>query len=556
MMTSNTASATATTATATAAEYTTVWRDGWTHEWNINKAANENETRCAIDDYYSGEARVFSPDQAYPLHHALVRFACHSASKLMSSSRSSISRRAHYSAFIETSTSRHHLIGISGMSGLLVRRILGHGHKHGRNNAHRRHIRGITIAPFPFGDLHETTKQSYANIMNRFIHSALAAEYIIGNRYFRSVTVSRNAIVALAASNRYYSDDGNGNGDGNVDGNGVVLNDEQRRRVVRDPECPVGMLSCDATKNLTARDVTHQSLEITKQELCEAYSANIVRLMSAIQQFRRGFVSIDTIRTDPEFIRLITAFWRYSSQLMKLKTLFEERDATAASKLPFRAVRPTDYYTFSENKDAKRFIVLSLISEPAVLVPLLYNYDVARIFDNWRQSYTKYVKTTKTTWARLANDGSTSAFLAFAAVEPGMVTSNYAPTLGGNSAYHTLSMKGCANHIPSRHPVFGALRIKHRHHIKCTADVLNTTHANISTNHCKVNVGIHRTPERLQPTYTAFSEMVDDIRQPESILEFGIECRKVIRPNSGMIINKKETCDKYTNDTDETDGEW
>jgi hypothetical protein len=393
--------------------------------------------------------------------------------------------------------------------------------------------------------------------MNRFIHSALAAEYIIGNRYFRSVTVSRNAIVALAASNRYYSGDGDVDGnDGNGnDGNVVDMNEEQRRRVVRDPEYPVGFLTCDATKNLTARDVTHQSLEITKQELLTAYSANIDRLMTAIQQFRRGFVSIDAIRTDPEFVRLITAFWRYSSQMMKLKTSFEDRDATAASKLPFRAVRPIDYYTFGENKDAKRFIILSLISEPAVLVPLLYKYDVARIFDNWRQSYTKYVKTTKTTWARLANDGSTAAFLAFAAVEPGMVTNDYAPTVGGNSAYHTLSMKSCANHIPSRHPVFGALRVKHRHHIKRTADVLNTMHANISANHRKVNVGVPRTPERLQPTYTAFSEMVEYIRQPESVLEFGIERRTVIRPNSGKIVKKKETCDEYTNDTD-TDGEW
>ena len=435
------------------------------------------------------------------------------------------------------------------MTGLLVSRMIGHGHSH---SARRR----IPIAPFPFGDLHDTTKRTYANLMNRYIHSALAAEYIIGNRYFRSVTVSRDAIVALAASNRYYSGDGNGDGNGNGNGNDDDINEEQRRRVVRYPECPVGFLTCDATKNLTAKDITPESLEITKQELLTAYSANIDRLMTAIRQYRRGFVSIDAIRTDPEFVRLNTAFWRYSSQLMKLKTAFEDRDATAASKLPFRAVRPTDYYTFGENKDAKRFILLSFISEPAVLVPLLYNYDVARIFDNWRQSYTKYAKTTKTTWARLANGGSTAAFLAFAAVEPGMVTNDYAPTLGGNSAYHTLSMKSCANHIPSRHPVFGALRIKHRHHIKRTAEVSNTMHANISANHRKVNVGIPRTPERLQPTYTAFSEIVDDIRQPESILEFGIELRKVIRPNSGKIVNKKETCDEYANDTDDMDGEW
>ena len=536
--------------------YATIWRDGWTHEWNINEQSNEKESRRAIDDYYTREARVFSPDQADPHHHALIMSAHRSASKL-------ISRPGGVSALPPPSlmeccgggagsesyfaVSKHHLIALSGMTGLLVSRMLGHGHGHERG-ARRRHLCRIPIAPFPFGDLHDTTKRTYAILTNRYIHSALAAEYIIGNRYFRSVTVSRDEIVALAASNRYYS----GDGDGNV----VDINEEQRRRVVRYPEGPVGFLTCDATKNLTAKDITSESLEITKQELLTAYSANIDRLMTAIRQFRRGFVSIDAIRTDPEFVRLNTAFWRYSSQLMKLKTAFEDRDATAASKLPFRAVRPTDYYTFSENKDAKRFVVLSLISEPAVLVPLLYNYDVTCIFDNWRQSYTKYAKTTKTTWARLANGGSTAAFIAFAAVEPGMVTNDYAPTLGGYSAYHTLSMKSCANHIPSRHPVFGALRIKHRHHIKRTAEVSNTMHANISANHRKVNVGIPRTPERLQPTYTAFSEIVDDIRQPESILEFGIELRKVIRPNSGKIVNKKETCDEYANDTDDMDGEW
>lgn len=544
-MTSNTASA-----TVSEPVYTTMW---WKHEWNINKQSNEKEPHATIDNYYAREKRVFSPDQAYPHHHAVIRSAHHSASKFMgmSSPHSGVSPLNFSTDVCACFSSKHHITALSGMTGFLVSRMLGHGDR----GARRRHINGLPLTPFPFGDLHETTKRTHANIMNRYIHSALAAEYIIGNRYFRSVTMLRDAIATLAASSSY-SEYPILDSDTDAD---PEAREEQRRRYKQNHECPIGMKSCDATKNLTANDITPKSLEITKQELLTAYSANIDRLMAAIRQYRRGFVSIDTIRTDPEFVRLITAFWRYSNQLMKLKTAFEDRDATAASKLPLRAVRPADYYTFSENKDAKRFIVLSLISEPAVLVPLLYNYDVARIFDNWRQSYTKYVKTTKTTWARLANDGSTAAFLAFAAVEPEMVTTEYAPTIGGQSAYHTLSMKSCANHIPSSHPVFGALRIKHRHHIKRTADVLNTMHANISANHHKVNIGIPRTPERLEPTYTAFSEMVDDIRQQESILEFGVECRQVIRPNSGKIVKKKETCDvnEDTNNTgdDDTDSE-
>ena len=359
--------------------------------------------------------------------------------------------------------------------------------------------------------------------MNQYIHSALSAEYIIGNRYFRNVVMARKAVLNLAVSSAYSE-----NGDGGDD-----VTEEQRRRYEQDRECPVGMLRCNATKNLTARDVTPEALEITRQELLTAYAANIDRLMAAIRQYRRGFVSLADIRTDPEFVRLNIAFWRYSHQVMKAKSAFEERDATTASNLPFRAVHPADYSTFRDIKDAKRFIAFSLISEPAVLVPLMYKYEVARIFDNWRQSYVKYIKTTKESWARLANDGSNTTFLAFAAIEPEMVTTDYAPTIGCTTAFQTLSLKSCANYIPSRHPVFGALCVKHRHHIPRTADVMNMMHENHAANYKRQNVGILRTTDRNQPTYNSFGDLVDDIRQPETILTFGVKTKTVTRPNRG-----------------------
>ena len=78
-MTSKTAPA----SVAPAPEYATIRRDGWTHEWNIKKNANEKESRHAIDDYYAREERVFSVDQAYPHHHALIHSARRSASKLL-----------------------------------------------------------------------------------------------------------------------------------------------------------------------------------------------------------------------------------------------------------------------------------------------------------------------------------------------------------------------------------------------------------------------------------------------------------------------------------------
>lgn len=522
-MTSKTAPASV--APAPVSEYIAIRSDGrWPHEWNIKKNSNEKESRRAIDEYYAREKQVFSVDQAYSHHHALIQSARRSASKLLLVAAPSPSLALECCAATDTlaeetffADSKHHLTALSGMTGLLVRRMLGHGGTH-------RRINGLPLAPFPFGDFHETTKKTHAKLMNQYIHSALAAEYIIGNRYFREVILARKAVLNLAVSSAYSE-----NGDGGDD-----VTEEQRRRYEQDRECPVGMLRCNATKNLTARDVTPEALEITKQELLTAYAANIDRLMAAIRQYRRGFVSLADIRTDPEFVRLNIAFWRYSHQVMKAKSAFEERDATAASKLPFHAVHPADYATFRENKDAKWFIMVSLISEPAVLVPLMYKYDVARIFDNWRQSYVKYIAATKESWSRLANDGSTATFLAFAAIEPEMVTTDYAPTIGCASAYQTLSLKSCANYVPSRHPVFGGLCLKHRDHIPRTADVLNTMYENHAVNYKKPNVGILRTTDRNQPTYNSFGDLVDDIRRPETILTFGVKTKTERRTNRGI----------------------
>jgi len=146
----------------------------------------------------------------------------------------------------------------------------------------------------------------------------------------------------------------------------------------------------------------------------------------------------------------------------------------------------------------------------------------------------KYIKATKESWSRLANDGSTATFLAFAAIEPEMVTTDYAPTIGCASAYQTLSLKSCANYIPSRHPVFGGLCLKHRDHIPRTADVLNTMYENHAVNYKKTNVGILRTTDRNQPTYNSFGDLVDDIRRPETILTFGVKTKTDRRTNRGI----------------------
>ena len=298
-MTSKTAPA------SVAPEYATIRCDGgWTHYWNINQKSNETESRRAIDEYYAREEHVFSADQAYPHHHALIQSARRSASKLAMLSRSSVSAtpslppapsqeaeaeaESFYAcddddgfstpavfampttagddddgfstpAAIATPTtttthsltalsglkgsfavSKHHLTALSGMTGLLVRRMLGIG----LGGACRcRHINGLPVAPFPLGDLHETTKSTHAELMNQYIHSALAAEYIIGNRYFRNVVLARRAVLNLAASSSYtefpvLAADA-----------APEVREEQRRRYEQNREGPVGMLRCNASKN-------------------------------------------------------------------------------------------------------------------------------------------------------------------------------------------------------------------------------------------------------------------------------------------------------------------
>jgi hypothetical protein len=109
------------------------------------------------------------------------------------------------------------------------------------------------------------------------------------------------------------------------------------------------------------------------------------------------------------------------------------------------------------------------------MVPQLYNYDIVHLFDGATQGYAKFVKTARHTLVRLSNDGLTAAFLSFAAIEPRMVTAEMAPKHG--TKYVTTSLPSCANHIPSRDPLYGALRVKHRAHIPRTADAVNAVNA-------------------------------------------------------------------------------
>jgi hypothetical protein len=508
-------------AAAAAPEYTPLRLDGWSHSWNVVSTNTNPECMSStkparvITDYYHKEKCGAFPrklnelsepkpiNRSYPRHHALVLAARCSSSKLDSSEfafvttgyergcsevNGSLSRFAYarvhdderVTPFTELASvyQKHHLTCLAGLSGLLVTRLL---------NRRR---------PLPMISSPKTTKK-YAEITKQYLHSALAAEYLIGNRYYRNLMINHRSL-------------------------GV--------------RHPVGFLVSDVSANLTADDIAPDALRATQDELRQSYNANIGRLLAMIEMFKRGFVSIDQIREDPEFVRLMTAFWRSANQTIKMKNEFEHQPAP-----PPPPPQDFDYaspLSFEERKDAKRISMIARIAEPAAIAPMLYQYDVAHLFDSQKQSYAHYINMTKHTWTRLANDGSTASFLALAAIEPQMVTDDHVPQLGGTpSVFHGISLKSCANHVPTRHPVFGSLRMKHRFHILRTADALNTSSQRVHPNQDAPLLGVSRdTNSRFRMTYVPVYDLVEETTRPE----FAIDMMRGFpetHQNTGSIIS-------------------
>ena len=506
-------------------EYTPLRLDGWSHSWNVVSTNTNTNPECmsstkparVITDYYHKEKCGAFPrklhelsqpkpiNRSYPRHHALVLAARCSSSKLDSSEfpfvttgyergcsevNGSLSRFAyarvhddeHVTPFTELASvyQKHHLTCLSGLSGLLVTRLFNR--------------------PLPM--ISPKTKKKHAEITKQYLHSALAAEYLIGNRYYRNLMINHRSL-------------------------GV--------------RHPVGFLVSDLRANLTADDIAPDALRATQDELRESYNANIDRLLAMIEMFKRGFVSIDQIREDPEFIRLMSAFWRYANQTIKMKTEFEHQPAP-----PPYLDYTSPMASFEERKDAKRISVIARIAESGAIAPMLYQYYIAHLFDSQNQSYAHYINMTKHTWTRLANDGSTASFLAFAAIEPQMVTDDHAPQLGGTpSVFHGISLKSCANHVPTRHPVFGSLRMKHRCHILRTADALNTSSQRVHPNQDAPLLGVSRdTNSRFRMIYAPEYDLIEETTR----LEIAIDVMRKFpetHQNTGSIISAADATAEF-----------
>jgi hypothetical protein len=426
------------------------------HIWNI-RSSSAAAAATAIEDFYIHEnMSSTNPKQnphtqinkSFPRHHALVCASLDSTRELIARRDTGGVCRKRYTTTNDdartTAYQKHHLVSMSGLAGLLIARWTG--------------VTGARAHTIK-------TAKKHAEITAKYTHSTLACEILVGNRYYRDLPRVLASLSSLSSSSS------------NIIGN-------------------------DISMNLTSADVTPESVAATKTELLETYTAQIDRLLDAVVQYKRGFVGLHTIRSDPEFMRMMCAYWRYCKQLIKIHRNFEENrddddyDGDSDGEC-FVAAADETFAT-------RRFFVSADVSAVSAMVPQLYNYDIVHLFDGATQGYAKFVKITRHTLVRLSNDGLTTAFLSFAAIEPRMVTAEMAPKHG--TKYLTTSLPSCANHIPSRDPLFGALRVLHRANIPRTADAVNAVNADIQ--------GIPRLPPSIRNVrnYSPLYDTLENIR--------------------------------------------
>jgi hypothetical protein len=212
-------------------------------------------------------------NKSFPRHHALVCASLDSTRVLIARRDTGGVCRKRYTTTNDdahtTAYQKHHLVSMSGLAGLLIARWTG--------------VTGARAHTIK-------TAKKHAELTAKYTHSALACEILIGNRYYRSLPSIIAAFEVI------------GNSRTNVVGHGGF----------------------STMANMTLGDVSAKNVAAAKTELVETYAAQIDRLLDAVRQYKRGFVSIESIRSDPEFTQLMRAYWHYCSLMMKIQNNFEE----------------------------------------------------------------------------------------------------------------------------------------------------------------------------------------------------------------------------------------
>ena len=406
--------------------------------WRIYNTQNPNQTKEMIDQYYFHEnasnvrklAQGQGIQKSFPYHHCLMKASLHSAQTLLDDEcLHPLHARAAYAQMFQSHciSSAHALARIhanekfktpftelmayqknnltvrGGMTGLLVSRLFG------VSSAKPHTIKCL---------------KKHADLTAKYIHSALACEHLIGNRYYYNLP--------------------------------TVLSQEK---------FTVGYEN-NALRNMKKEDVTYDKLRENRAQLVELYSSNIERLKNAVKQFRRGFLSIQTIREDPEYKKMFEMFWLLQTQCMKY------REVTESDMSAHQAVCDNQNITFD-----RRYIqtmVCNLIFSCQVICPRLFSYEIAHLFDNCSGAYARYAQVVRAKQLEMSSkEGLISAFLAFSAIEPDMVSTTMAPHME-EIEWHYPEFSSYGVHIPSRDAVFGKLIAKHRIHIPPPTGIVRT----------------------------------------------------------------------------------
>jgi hypothetical protein len=107
-----------------------------------------------------------------------------------------------------------------------------------------------------------------------------------------------------------------------------------------------------------------------------------------------------------------------------------------------------------------------------------------------------------------------------------------------------LTLNGCANYIPSRHPILGAMRMKHRLHIMRTADAVNSSSPKVHRCDDAPRRGVEREVAGFRNTYAPFYDYVEDVRNSVFIVDpkhtFPERCQ-----NSGIQIPAEEVEEEF-----------
>ena len=310
---------------------------------------------------------------------------------------------------------KNHLTAQSAMTGLLVSRLFGFS----------------SAKPHTVKCL-----KKHADITAKYIHSALACEYLIGNRYYYNIP--------------------------------AVLSQEKFN---------IGQLPIEKMlRNIKAEDATYDKIQENRAKLIELYNSNIERLEDAVKQFRRGFLSIQTIREDSEYKKMLEMFWMLQTQCMKYRNVSE---SNMSARQTF-----CERNNIMFDRRSIQVMVCNLVFSCQVICPRLFAYEIVHLFDDCTGVYARYVHVTKAKQFEMCNQGLVSAFLTFSAIEPNMVSTVLAPHMDEFKMHYPSDFSEYAYHIPSRDATFGPLLFKHRVHIPRPVNITRTFFMTRNNNDC------------------------------------------------------------------------